>query len=45
MNSKKAVTEELNARHKRILMQLIREPGNKQCCDCGMSNPTWYGDY
>jgi hypothetical protein len=41
LNSKATVSEEQNERHKRILAALLKEPGNKQCCDCGVRNPTW----
>uniref|UniRef100_A0A7S0RP86 Arf-GAP domain-containing protein n=1 Tax=Chlamydomonas leiostraca TaxID=1034604 RepID=A0A7S0RP86_9CHLO len=40
-NSKTTVTEEQNERHKRMLAAMLKDPGNKQCCDCGVRNPTW----
>lgn len=41
MSSKNSVSAELNNRHRQILTLLAKEPGNKQCCDCGTSNPSW----
>ncbi|KAJ9522270.1 hypothetical protein QJQ45_008097 [Haematococcus lacustris] len=41
LNGKSTVSEEQNERHKRILVTLLKEPGNRQCCDCGVRNPTW----
>ena len=39
--SKRDVSEEQNERHKKILAALLKEEGNKQCCDCRSRNPTW----
>lgn len=41
-NSKSSVSEEQNERHKRLLAAMLKDPGNKQCCDCGVRNPTWW---
>lgn len=41
MNAKRAVSEEENERHKKVLSQLIKLEGNRHCADCTTRNPTW----
>jgi stromal membrane-associated protein len=41
MNGKRGVTEEQNEKHKRVLAQVLKEPHNRSCADCGLRNPTW----
>ncbi|KAL1921815.1 uncharacterized protein VTP21DRAFT_10457 [Calcarisporiella thermophila] len=31
----------LNEKHERILLELVRLPGNDQCADCGAKGPRW----
>ncbi|GAB2298720.1 hypothetical protein Dimus_032794 [Dionaea muscipula] len=41
MNEKATVTEELNAKHRKILEGLLKLPGNRECADCKTKVPRW----
>ncbi|KAI8462735.1 MAG: hypothetical protein J3K34DRAFT_173953 [Monoraphidium minutum] len=41
MNAKRSISDEENERHKRILVALLKQDGNKYCADCKARNPTW----
>jgi stromal membrane-associated protein len=40
-NLKKDVSAEQNELHKRLLAQILKFEGNRNCADCGTRNPTW----
>ncbi|CAL8145974.1 unnamed protein product [Prunus armeniaca] len=41
MNQKANVSKELNARHRKILEGLLKQPGNRECADCKTKAPRW----
>lgn len=41
MNQKANVSKELNAKHRKILEELLRLPGNRECADCKSKAPRW----
>ncbi|BBH00828.1 ARF-GAP domain 5 protein [Prunus dulcis] len=41
MNLKANVSKELNARHRKILEGLFKQPGNRECADCKTKAPRW----
>ncbi|XP_057804123.1 probable ADP-ribosylation factor GTPase-activating protein AGD15 [Salvia miltiorrhiza] len=41
MNEKAFVTKELNAKHAKILLGLLKLPENKECADCRSKAPRW----
>lgn len=41
MNLKRDVSQEQSEVHKRLLAQILKMEGNRNCADCGTRNPTW----
>ncbi|CAE6239992.1 unnamed protein product [Arabidopsis arenosa] len=41
MNEKAKVYKELNARHRKILEELLKHPENRECADCKTKGPRW----
>ncbi|KAG6404263.1 hypothetical protein SASPL_136509 [Salvia splendens] len=41
MNEKASVSKRLNAKHAKILLDLLKQPGNKECADCRNKGPRW----
>ncbi|KAL8457194.1 hypothetical protein ACS0TY_035155 [Phlomoides rotata] len=41
MNEKASVSKELNAKHAKVLLGLLKLPQNKECADCGSKAPRW----
>ncbi|KAL1541928.1 hypothetical protein AAHA92_26085 [Salvia divinorum] len=41
MNEKASVSKKLNAQHAKILLDLLKQPGNKECADCRSKGPRW----
>ncbi|KAJ8752480.1 hypothetical protein K2173_004768 [Erythroxylum novogranatense] len=41
MNGKASVSNELNAKHMKILEGLVKLPENRECADCGSRAPRW----
>ncbi|XP_031394018.1 ADP-ribosylation factor GTPase-activating protein AGD5-like isoform X2 [Punica granatum] len=41
MNQKASVSEQLNAKHRKILESLLKLPENRECADCKSKAPRW----
>ncbi|XP_057967833.1 probable ADP-ribosylation factor GTPase-activating protein AGD15 isoform X2 [Malania oleifera] len=41
MNEKASVSKELNAKHAKILEDLLKQPANRECADCRSKAPRW----
>ncbi|XP_052200739.1 ADP-ribosylation factor GTPase-activating protein AGD5-like [Diospyros lotus] len=41
MNEKASVSKELNAKHRKILEELLKLPENRECADCKSKAPRW----
>ena len=41
MNEKASVSKELNAKHVKILLGLLKLPENRECADCRSKAPSW----
>ncbi|KAL7129622.1 hypothetical protein ABFS83_13G080800 [Erythranthe nasuta] len=41
MNGKANVSKELNAKHRKILEELLKRPENRECADCKTKGPRW----